>query len=122
MAEIVNLADYGRRLLLRRIVQGAAAFALVPVALAERAKAAEPTVRIDNFVFSPTPLMVAPGTMVTWVNQDDIPHSIYCEALNVRSHALDTGDSFAHRFDQAGRFDYICAIHPHMRGQIIVQG
>jgi len=33
-------------------------------------------VRIDNFAFAPADLIVAPGTTVTWVNHDDIPHTV----------------------------------------------
>jgi plastocyanin len=55
------------------------------------------------------------------VNHDDIPHSVVCPALNVASHALDTDDSFVHRFDRAGTYEYMCGLHPHMRGQITVQ-
>ena len=57
--------------------------------------AADAQVVIDNFTFSPTPLKVTVGTTVTWVNHDDIPHSIVCPALKVHSHPLDTDDSFA---------------------------
>jgi len=39
----------------------------------------------------------------------------------VASHALDTDDSFVHRFDRAGTYEYMCGLHPHMRGQITVQ-
>ena len=31
---------------------------------------------IDNFVYSPVPLTVKVGTQVTWVNHDDIPHTV----------------------------------------------
>lgn len=112
------LAQAGRRALLRR---GAASAVLITLAaVSRRAFAANATVTIDNFAFSPTPLTVARGTIVTWENRDDIPHAIYFPALNLHSHALDTNDTFAHRFDQPGTFDYICSIHPHMRGRIVV--
>src|SRR4051812_21553132 len=75
---------------------------------------------IDNFTFSPQSLTVRVGETVTWTNQDDIPHSILCEALNLKSKALDTDQSFSHRFDQARTFPYVCGIHPHMKGTIIV--
>ncbi|MGA9864863.1 MAG: cupredoxin family copper-binding protein [Acetobacteraceae bacterium] len=120
MTEIISLAEHGRRLLLRRFAEGAAFFALVPVVLAGGAEAADATVRIDNFTFAPTPLTIAAGTTVTWVNNDDIPHAIYCQALRLRSHPMDTNDSFSHRFAQAGTFDYICSLHPQMRGRIVV--
>ncbi len=121
MTEMMSLADHGRRVLLRRFAAAAIA-ALVPAARATRAGAAEPMVRIDNFTFSPTPLTIARGVTVTWMNEDDIPHSIYCQSLNLRSHPMDTKESFAHRFDRPGTFDYVCGIHPHMRGRVIVQG
>ena len=75
---------------------------------------------VDNFTFSPTPLTVKAGTTVTWVNHDDIPHSIVCPALKVKSHPMDTDETFAYRFEQAGTYDYICGLHPHMHGQVVV--
>lgn len=106
-----------RRLLLRRALGGG-----LLLGLAHRvALAGEAEVVVDNFTFAPTPLTVKPGSMVTWVNHDDIPHSIVCLALNVRSHTLDTDDTFAYTFDKAGTFEYMCGLHPHMRGQVTVQ-
>jgi plastocyanin len=57
---------------------------------------------------------------VTWVNRDNIPHAIYCPALNLHSKPLETNDMFRHRFDKLGTFDYVCSIHPNMRGRIVV--
>ena len=106
-----------RRLLLRR----ALAAGIVVAIGSRKGKAAEAQIVVDNFTFSPTPLNVKVGTTVTWVNHDDIPHSIVCPALSVKSHTLDTDDSFEHKFDKAGTFEYMCGLHPHMRGQITVQ-
>jgi plastocyanin len=83
--------------------------------------AADAQVVVDNVTFAPTPLKVKAGTTVTWVNHDDIPRSIVCPALKVHSHALDTDDSFAYKFDQAGIYTYLCGIHPHMHGQVVVE-
>src|SRR5438552_362379 len=33
-------------------------------------------VKIDNFNFAPATLTVPAGTTVTWVNQDNVPHTI----------------------------------------------
>ena len=33
-------------------------------------------VEIDNFVFGPERLTVKAGTTVTWINHDDIPHTV----------------------------------------------
>jgi len=108
-----------RRLMLRRALGGAAVVLIA--AASRRALAADAQVVIDNFTFSPTPLTVKVGTTITWVNHDDIPHSIYCPDIKLKSHALDTDDDFSYKFEQAGTFDYMCGIHPHMRGQVVVQ-
>jgi len=106
-----------RRALLCR---GVGSVVLTALALiGRRAIAADAMVAIDNFTFSPTPLTVARGTTVAWMNRDDIPHAIYCPALSLRSQPLETNDIFRHRFDQAGTFDYICSIHPNMHGRIV---
>ena len=77
---------------------------------------------IDNFKFAPTPLTVPKGATVTWVNRDDIPHSIVCQALGFHSHPMDTDGTASLAFDQPGTYEYVCGLHPFMRGQVIVQG
>lgn len=79
------------------------------------------TVGIDNFTFSPNVLNVAVGTGVTWTNHDDIPHSIVMGALQVRSKAMDTDKSFSYKFEKAGTFFYVCGLHPHMQGKVVVK-
>lgn len=114
---MTNLAagSIARRVMLRGAAAGAAAL-LMRAAHAE--KAAE--VKIDNFTFSPPMLTIPKGAQVTWVNQDDIPHSIVLPALNVRSHALDTDQQFTCRFEKSGSYNYMCGLHPHMKGRIVV--
>jgi plastocyanin len=79
-------------------------------------------IHVDNFKFAPTPLTVPKGATVTWVNRDDIPHSIVCQALGFHSKPMDTDARVSLRFDQPGKYDYVCGLHPFMRGQVIVQG
>jgi len=81
----------------------------------------DPRVMIDNFKFSPVPLTVTVGSTVTWLNRDDIPHSIVVPALSVHSHPMDTDANFAVRFDKPGTYEYICGLHPFMHGKILVQ-
>ena len=95
--------------------------ATMRVAAAEDAAAAA-EIKIDNFKFSPTPLTVPKGATVTWVNQDDIPHSIVCPALAFHSYPMDTDGRASFLFDKPGKYDYACGLHPFMRGQVIVQG
>jgi plastocyanin len=78
---------------------------------------------IDNFTFAPQTLTVRPGTKVTWVNHDDVPHTVTSTARPrlLDSKAMDTDDTFSFVFDKAGTYSYFCAVHPHMTGQIIVK-
>ncbi len=78
-------------------------------------------IAIDNFAFSPATVTVAPGTEVTWTNEDDIPHTIVLMDGSARSKAMDSDDSFSYRFDKAGTYQYICGLHPHMHGEIVVR-
>ena len=78
------------------------------------------TIMIDNFTFSPAELNVAVGTTVTWVNRDDIPHSIVEKEKKFRSKAFDTDGTYSFTFTSAGSFDYFCGLHPHMTGKIVV--
>lgn len=79
-------------------------------------------VKIDNFTFGPQALTVAVGTTVTWINQDDIPHTVVAtDGKSFRSKVLDTGDRFSFTFARPGRFGYFCSIHPHMTGTVLVK-
>jgi len=105
MTETLQPGGFALRSLPRRAL-GVGVVALIG-SRARMAAAADAQVTIDNFTFSPTPLTVKPGTTVTWLNRDDIPHSIVLLSLQVHSHALDTGDTFPYRFDQAGTYNYV---------------
>jgi plastocyanin len=80
-----------------------------------------PQVIIDNFVYSPVPLTVKVGTTVTWINHDDIPHTVESTQGKFKSAALDTDDKFEFHFTEAGEYPFYCRIHPKMTGKIVVQ-
>ena len=77
--------------------------------------------RIDNFNFSPQALTVPVGATVTWINQDDVPHTVVSEDKRFKSRALDTDERFSFTFNAAGTYDYFCSMHHHMTGKIIVK-
>jgi plastocyanin len=89
-------------------------------ALPGMARAAQLEVKIDNFTFGPQKLTVKVGDTVTWINQDDIPHTVVSTG-HFRSKALDTDDKYAFTFTTAGTFEYFCGLHPHMQGSIVVE-
>ena len=84
--------------------------------------AAEQTVSIKEFMFSPVSITVAPGTTVRWKNLDGEPHTIRSVDATFRSDALDQDDSFTFKFDKPGTYRYVCSIHPQMVGTIVVKG
>jgi plastocyanin len=86
-----------------------------------RAAAAEAKVTIDNFTFDPPKLTVKAGTIVTWVNRDDIPHTVASSTRVFKSKALDTDNSFTFTFTTPGSYAYFCSLHPHMTGTIVVE-
>jgi plastocyanin len=78
-------------------------------------------VNIDNFAFTAAVITVKAGTQVTWVNHDDIPHTVDSTEGKFKSSALDTNDKFEFRFTQPGEYPFYCRMHPKMTGKIIVQ-
>ena len=78
-------------------------------------------VKIDNFAFSPAVITVKAGTQVTWVNHDDIPHTVDSTEGKFKSAALDTDDKFQFRFTAPGEYPFFCRMHPKMTGKVIVQ-
>ena len=81
----------------------------------------ENQVSIDNFSFNPKELTVAAGSKVTWVNHDDVPHTVVAVDKSFKSSALDTNDQFSFQFTNNGTYDYYCSVHPRMTGKIIVK-
>jgi plastocyanin len=79
-------------------------------------------VKIDNFSFNPTPVTVKPGTTVTWMNGDDIPHNVESAQKKFSSPVLDTNQKFTFTFKDAGEYPYFCKLHPKMTGKIVVHG
>jgi plastocyanin len=82
------------------------------------------TVDIDNFAYEPKTLTVTRGTEVTWVNRDDVPHTVTSdegEALD--SGNLTEGKEFSERFLEDGTFEYHCEVHgkDRMSGTIVVE-
>jgi plastocyanin len=79
-------------------------------------------VKIDNFSFGAMKLTVSAGTTVTWINNDDVPHTVVSEdKTTFRSKALDTGDKFSYTFTKPGEYPYFCSVHPKMIAEVVVQ-
>jgi plastocyanin len=79
------------------------------------------SVRIADFRFDPTTLTVSRGTVVSWTNYDDAPHTATADSKGWETGILHKGDSASITFDNAGEYAYYCAVHPAMKARIVVQ-
>jgi plastocyanin len=114
----------------RKWILGIAAFLiLVTVALGAvyRTVAARPVdassveVKIDNFSYAPMTLTVRVGTQITWVNRDDIPHTVVEDDKLFKSKVLDTDEKFTFTPTKPGTYKYYCSIHPKMTARVVVE-
>lgn len=77
-------------------------------------------VTISDFSFQPSMLKVPIGSVVTWTNKDEEPHTVVSTDNAFKSRALDTDESFSFTFEKAGSYKYFCSVHPRMVGTVLV--
>src|SRR5215470_5785598 len=116
---------YGRSAVVCLGIGLLAAFSLVTVSRA-RGDGAPPAnapseVKIDNFTFTAQSITVPAGTEVTWVNRDDIPHTVVSQDGFFKTKALATDERFSFKFSQPGKYHYFCSIHPKMTAEVVVK-
>ena len=80
---------------------------------------------IDELSFLPPFIHIKKGTTVTWENRDKVEHTVAFHNKKTptqvtESDVLKTGNTHTYTFAEEGVYDYICGIHPFMRGGIIV--
>lgn len=77
-------------------------------------------VHVAAFAYGPEEVHVPLDRSVTWVNEDDAPHTATGDGWDTG--VLTTGEAGTVRFDRAGRHEYRCELHPTMTGTVIVDG
>jgi len=117
MSDRHAMPTQSRRLRRRRAFFLVVGFLWATPVLSDAALAENPLVTID---ISPPSLTVMVGMSVTWLNKDDIPHTVVSKTRQFKSKALHTDDSFSFTFNEAGTYEYFCSLHPHMTGTIVV--
>ena len=93
-----------------------------PVQVAMKHSATATPVTISNFKFTPPSVTVAAGATVTWTNNGPATHtttSLASPAVWDSGH-LAKGGTYSHKFAKPGTYAYHCAIHPSMKGTVIV--
>lgn len=79
------------------------------------------TVAVQDFAFTPADLTVAPGTTVTWTFEDSAVHDVVANDSSFSSPQLRDGETYQFTFTEPGSVEYICSIHPYMKGAVTVQ-
>jgi plastocyanin len=77
--------------------------------------------KFASFLFGPAKATVEAGKAVTWTNTDDSPHQISVQGRDLKTAVLLKGQSASLTFAEAGVYDYICSLHPGMKGQVEVK-
>ena len=80
------------------------------------------TIYIKDKIFAPPQISIPKGSAVSWVNNDNIEHTVTIDQGNgPRSGNIAPGVTYSYTFETAGSFQYHCDIHRSMRGTIVVQ-
>jgi len=89
------------------------------VLLAFPVLAADHAVAIKGMKFVPANIEVAAGDTITFTNMDSAPHTASANDGSFDTGRLGKGDSAKVTIGGAGSFDYICKIHPMMKGKVV---
>ena len=75
-----------------------------------------------EYSYGPARTRVKTGTKVTFTNVGDVPHTATAfQNGNWDTGVLEKGQSKTLTFSEPGNYFYICAPHPWMYGQVIVE-
>jgi plastocyanin len=90
--------------------------------LAAPASSATVTVSIKRTGFVPKSITINQDDSVTWTNNDTIDHQVVANGGQFASAVLPPGKSYTHPFHSGGTFHYHDALHPGLKGTLVVRG
>ena len=73
---------------------------------------------VRDFEFAPATFEAKSGERVNWENSGEQIHNV--KGKGFFSRAIDPGQSYSFTFRKPGTYDYVCTLHPQMRGTIVV--
>src|SRR5947199_9864787 len=103
----------------RALILAVTTLALV---LAAPASSATVTVSIKRTGFVPKSITINQDDSVTWTNNDTIDHQVVANGGQFASAVLAPGKSYTHPFHSGGTFHYHDALHPGLKGTVVVRG
>lgn len=85
------------------------------------AKHIQATTVNGTYAFSPKTAKIKIGTKVTWLNVSQAPHTVTgTGAWKFSSKTFNQNGSVSYIFKKPGTYHYKCAIHPYMKGTVVV--
>ncbi|HEV7178542.1 MAG TPA: cupredoxin family copper-binding protein [Candidatus Baltobacteraceae bacterium] len=78
------------------------------------------TVHIKDMAFKPDSATVPAGSTVTFVNDDQVAHTVTASDQSFDSKDIAPGKSWQMTFTKAGTYPYVCIYHPGLAGKITV--
>ena len=80
-------------------------------------------VKVDmkDFKFGPETITIKAGQTIAWANQDTASHTATAKDGSWTTAELFKGQADVAKFDKPGTYEYYCAIHPRMKGKVIVE-
>ncbi len=96
----------------------ALAVAFLPLHFAE---AANHSVSIEGFAFSPATVNIKQGDTVTWTNLDGANHTATADDSSWTSLSLGQGGTYSRTFNDLGTIGYHCARHTSMTAAVVVE-
>ena len=94
---------------------------------AEGGGAKTAAVSMKDISFQPAEVTVAKGGKVTWTNDDSARHDVTktggpgAEFKSGEPGEMAKGDTFEQAFDTPGTVEYVCTVHPGMKGTVAVE-
>ena len=87
--------------------------------IAPASTAALHRVDVRGFAFDPATITVAAGDTIVWTNRDFVPHTVTDVETRWDSDTLAAGAEW--RLVARASGEYLCRLHPAMRGSIVVR-
>ncbi|MBA3299463.1 MAG: cupredoxin domain-containing protein [Thermoleophilaceae bacterium] len=82
------------------------------------------TVSMKDIKFVPMDVTVKAGGTIKWTNDDSIVHTVTKTSgpgAKFDSGNVSGGETFEQKFEETGKIDYFCTIHPQQTGTITVE-
>jgi plastocyanin len=104
------------------VLSTVAVLALAITGASQPASTATKAVKITATAFSPKNVTINAGDAVKWTNTDTKSHQVIANNGAFASGTIGAKKTYSHTFNTAGTFNYHDALHPSLKGRIVVKG